>query len=32
LKPKHLEVLKPFLVARFEGEGDGTKAVVEELA
>ena len=32
LKPKHLEVLKPFLVVRFEGEGDGAKAVVEELA
>ena len=31
LKPKHLELLKPCLVVRFEGEGDDAKAVVEEL-
>ncbi len=32
LKPKHLELLKPCLVVRFEGEGKDAKAIVEELA
>jgi hypothetical protein len=31
LKPKHLDLLKPFLMVYFEGDGAKMKAVVEEV-
>jgi len=32
LRPKHLDLLKPFLMVHFEADGTNMKAVVEEIS